>query len=533
MEFREYARVVLGRWWLILAITLVAVTVTMIFSYNQTPIYQASSTYVTRLNTNSISSDSYIFGIDTLMGRQRIFVTYCDVMASQTVLLRAFELMNIEPGLYDPDLYSIECVVLPESNVLQLTVDGPVQALIRNLNESIGLAAIERINALYAPFPIETLDPVALDDAPVSPNYNFNLILSAVFGVVISVTLALLLEQLRDPLSDIEGLSIRDVRFNVYNARYFHDRLGQEIERSRIRARPLSLAVMDIRPTEDFALLPQTAQEALLRTAANIVHDNLRQGDLIAHLRGTRFQVVLPETPGDEAVEIAQNLSQLVRQNYVEAGLYRTNFSLSTGIVESSGGMLTISEMLGQAEKALERADGTGTSRIELIRTTPRPFVLGESAEPQREAEDLRAFSDTRNSFSADEEAVPSQRVYEGETAYANAVERAQAGTQTMLDADEDYDPRLRRDSLFVSDRSYNMPSEHNDDEPVEYRTNLSELFGKPAAGEDEGNASMEEDDTAVGPADDLASGDDEEDTAVQRVNGLPPADDDDEKLKD
>lgn len=379
MEIREYLRIFLKNWWLIVAITLLSMTITMIVSYAQTPIYQSTATYVTRLNldvNDEGSTSTAIFGLDTLLSRQRIFVTYCDILTSSTVRQRAYQLVNIDPIAYELADYNVTCVVRPESNVLQVSAQGSIPAIVESLNHAVGLAGMERINQLYSIFPVSPLDEVMLEPNPVSPNYAFNLALSVTLGLAVSVTLTLLLEYLVNPLRDIEAMSIRDVRFNLYNTRYFMERLTQEIERSRLRARPLTLAHLRIVTNEDFDLLPDLVQESLLRAATVIIQNQLRQGDMLAHYRGTVFELLLPETPGDEALEMVSKIHKAITEHYLEAGLYRTNFSMNSGLVESSGGMLEAEEMLDESSKALRKANASGTNNIELTRTTPRPFVF-------------------------------------------------------------------------------------------------------------------------------------------------------------
>lgn len=380
MELREYIRIIFKNWWLILAITLISITLTLLLTYSQTPVFQATSTYVTRLTLDEENADNAIFGLDTLLTQQRIFVTYCDVLSSQAVRVRAIELMGANPASLPPSQYEVVCNVLPESNVLQLNVNGPSIPVIERMNQAIGLAGMERINALYSIFPIEPLDPVEVEPEPISPNYPFNAVLSVALGLTISITLALLLEQLRNPLEEIQARSIYDVEFNLYNTRYFRDRMGQEIERARIHARPLTLALVRLVPNEDFDMLPEHAQLSLLRVGANILEDNLRRGDIIAHYKDSMFEILLPETSGDTAIELITELHNLIRRNYIESGIYKTNFSVNSGLVESSGGMLDVPQMMEEANKALQKADNKGKNIIELTRTTPRPFVFEHEA---------------------------------------------------------------------------------------------------------------------------------------------------------
>jgi diguanylate cyclase (GGDEF)-like protein len=377
MELREYAGIFLRYWWLIIAIPLFALTATLISSYAETPIYESNSTYVTRLNTGQAPDDA-VYSLDILMGRERLFVTYCDVMSSKIVFDRAAQLAGVgaaDPSILEP--YRISCNPLPTSNVLLLTVKGPAPTLVARLNQAIGLAGMEMVNNLYNIFPIQPLDPVALNPDPISPNHTFNAVLGLSLGVIVALTTALLLYYLRSPQENIEALSIRDVRFNLYNKRYFQNRMREEIDRSRAHSRPISVASLRLIPNEDFDLMPEPAQENLVRRAAIFIEDYLRQSDIMTHVSDYTFQVLLPDTPGDEAYNLLTELHMALRAHAVGSGDLRTNFVANSGLVENSGGTLSSGDLTSKAAQALIQADQLGENHVEYVRTTPRPFISG------------------------------------------------------------------------------------------------------------------------------------------------------------
>lgn len=393
MELRDYIRVLIKSWWIIVPITLIALTGTLFFSYAETPIYEAVSTYVTRLDATLNTNDVVLFGLDVMGGRQNFFVTYCQVMTSQTVFQEALQLSNIDPLSLDPDLYTVTCNVLPDTNVLMLIVHGSSPAVVARLNEAVGMAGIREANGLYRTFQLQPLDPVRLAENPVSPNHPRNALLGAVLGLAIGVTAALLLEQWRAPRERLEQLSIRDAKFGVYNQRYFQRRFSEEINRSRARNRPLSVALLRLAPDEDFSLLPTSVQDVLLRAAAQRMEDGMRQGDIVAHMGRNTFAILLAETPGDEARAILAELHKNVRAHTFEADVYTANFSVNTGLVESSGGALGMQTMLEQAAEALRVAEQSGDNTIQLVRASPRPFVMGEQSNGNYRGAEAQAVS--------------------------------------------------------------------------------------------------------------------------------------------
>lgn len=390
MELREYLRILTKRIWLILPVTFIALVTSLWFSYQQTPIYEASSTYVAKLGSSLTDNtdDSYtlIYGLDTLAGRQRIFVTYCEVMTSRTVREEAYALMNVDPEAANLDSYEVLCSNLVETNVLSIAVQGPSREVVLRLNSAIGTVGANRANVLYSSFPLEALDAPELDEEPVSPQTTRNGVLGGMLGLVIGVTAALLIEYLRSPLERMEAASIRNLQVGTYNERYFRQRFQQELNRPYAKLRPMSLALLHLTPNEEFELLPESVQNSLLRSAALTIQDTLQsRTDIIGYLNQWTFGILLTETSGEEARAILLQLHNQLRAKPYEVSGYVATFSANTGIMSGSGDAMEYHDVLQVASKALNAAEAAGDNTIRLITTTPKPFVLGQSSDSDQD----------------------------------------------------------------------------------------------------------------------------------------------------
>ncbi len=382
MELRHYLQILIKRWWLIVPLTLISLTLAMFWSYSRPLVYQSTATYVTRFGEGLTSVGDILYALDTFTGRQRLFVTYCKVMKSRTVVDRAMQIGNIDPPLIDWDLYSVACNVLPEANVIMVIVRGPNASLVGRLAEAIGVAGTARAGQLYSFVGLEELDAPEVEEAP--GNRSQQGILGGMIGFVMGVGLAFMLEYLRSPTERIEMASIRHPKLGVYNERYFQQRLAEEINRARSRNRPLSMALLRLIPTEDFSLLPDTVEDVLLRAAALRMQDKIRAGDIIAYLGRYTFAILLPETPGHEAERIVENLHQDIRTHTFNVDAYIANFMVNSGVVESSGGSLDLQAMLTKANEALQIARQAGENNVHLIRTSAQPFALdAQISEPE------------------------------------------------------------------------------------------------------------------------------------------------------
>lgn len=382
MELRQYVEILLKRWWIIVPLTLLSITGALLVSYTRPPVYQATSTYISRIRDLTDTSN-LIYATDTIQ-RENVFVTYCQVMTSDVVRRKAYELIGIDPATFeDANKYQVICNVLPSANVLLVIVQGPSPKVVTNLNAAVGIAGMLRSDNLFAYSGLDPLDPPKTEEVAISANRSQFGVLGGILGLVVGIALAFVIEYSRSPLERMEMQSIRNPKLGVYNERYFRQRLAEEINRARIRHRPISVAFLRLIPSEDFGLMPDSAQDMLLRSIALWMQDTIREGDIIASVGPYTFGILLPETPGDEAQEVITHLHNDIRSQTFGAADYVTNFSANTGLVESSGGTLDLKTMLTRAAEALSTAEQNGENSIQLLRTSPRPFDLSvEREEP-------------------------------------------------------------------------------------------------------------------------------------------------------
>jgi capsular polysaccharide biosynthesis protein len=406
MELREYLRIVLKNWWLILPMMMLAATATLFFSYRQKPVYEATSSFVTTLENKGGDVDSTIYALDTLTGRERIPVTYCSIMTSGAVREEAFRLMAIDPTQVDMTKYTVTCANLPQTNVLFLAVQGYSPNLVMRFAEAIGEAGMARANALYGFFPLRPLDAPFMEPKPISPKIPQNAVLGTAFGLVAGIMGAFMLEYLRSPMEKLEGAAIRNMQLGIYNERYFRERFEQEARRAQFRHRPMTVAMISIEPTEAFELLNEPIQVKLLRSLVLNIEDAISQGDLLAYLRPRTLVALLPETTGDEAQANFESLYEKIRTQIYSADGFAATFYIRVGIISGNDGA-GYKATLERAQDALENAQEKGRA-VYLVRSEPRPFLLGDEEEARAESYDkLRTSELLALGLSADSISVP------------------------------------------------------------------------------------------------------------------------------
>ena len=181
--------------------------------------------------------------------------------------------------------------------------------------------------------------------------------------------------ELRTRNSELEGLLTRtehlamtDALTGVFNRRRFTDVLAREWATARRYEHPVSLLLIDI---DRFKVLNDTgghaAGDETLRKLAQIVAGCIREVDVCARYGGDEFVVLLPHTPRERAMVVADRMrDQLARAAATWAGPAKAT-TLSIGIASSAD--LTLrspDDLVEAADRALYEAKRLGRDRAVL-----------------------------------------------------------------------------------------------------------------------------------------------------------------------
>jgi diguanylate cyclase len=161
-------------------------------------------------------------------------------------------------------------------------------------------------------------------------------------------------------------LSRRDEVTNLYNQRYFMERLDEEFRRALRYGSPLSLLIADL---DDFKAFNDSrghlVGNELLRQVANIIRQGVRDIDLAARYGGDEFVVLLPQTEGEQAARLAERLRAWVAR--------LDEVRVSVGVASLSAGMTGPLELLTEADRAMYEAKARGKNQTVPAATTWQP----------------------------------------------------------------------------------------------------------------------------------------------------------------
>ncbi len=158
-------------------------------------------------------------------------------------------------------------------------------------------------------------------------------------------------------LAYLDGLT------GIFNRRYFEMRIGEEIERARRYESNLSVVMMDIdhfkRLNDEFGHL---LGDEVLRQISRLFQQHLRKSDIICRYGGEEFALLLPQTTGEDAMDVAEKLRKTI-EAYPFPGVPRP-VSISAGMAAYPEFGKTRDEIVASADAALYHAKQNGRNRI-------------------------------------------------------------------------------------------------------------------------------------------------------------------------
>lgn len=196
MDYRNYLKILIGKWWLILLSVVVTLGVASYLTFSQKPVYQTSVTYIVRPNVADEDARELLSGLDVLSRREEIASTYAEVAISRLIKNSSAELLELSSE-EKADL-SVSSRLLAGTNVLEITVTGTNPSLMRDFANTVGDETVNYVQELYETYQLAHLDSADIPTTPIRPSRVVNLGLGFIFGLILGVGLAFLADYLQD-----------------------------------------------------------------------------------------------------------------------------------------------------------------------------------------------------------------------------------------------------------------------------------------------------------------------------------------------
>lgn len=174
-------------------------------------------------------------------------------------------------------------------------------------------------------------------------------------------------ERLRDSVQSSMEMAVMDQLTGLHNRRFMDNRLSVMFDESALRARSLSLLVLDI---DHFKSVNDSwghdAGDEVLREFADRVRACTRGIDLVARMGGEEIVVVLPDTGRDAAYRVAERIRERVESSpfAVQSNTRDIKVTVSVGVSNRRAGDASSAAMMKRADDALYRAKAGGRNRV-------------------------------------------------------------------------------------------------------------------------------------------------------------------------
>lgn len=169
-------------------------------------------------------------------------------------------------------------------------------------------------------------------------------------------------EKLRGQNEELERLSTVDALTGLHNRRFLTQRLSDELLRSYREKCSFTVLMADV---DEFKKYNDTyghpAGDEVLRKVANILLGSTRAVDCTARYGGEEFAVLLTDTVGDGALEVAER----IRARVAAEKFPGRNITISIGMAEFPVHGHSAEAVISRADEALYAAKRAGRNRIE------------------------------------------------------------------------------------------------------------------------------------------------------------------------
>ena len=195
-----------------------------------------------------------------------------------------------------------------------------------------------------------------------------------------SGSMASLLGEAKKRIARAEFEATTDGLTGVFNHRYLHEYLADEISRAMIHQSQFAVLFIDIDLFIAFNdVWGHSSGDAALRAVAHIIEGQIRRGDIVARYGGEEFVAVLSDTDLEGGLHVAERVRQKVGQSPLVVGTAPITVSIGVSVFPSHA--VSRTELIQTADSAMYAAKRFGRNRVQAYFAAPLLFHQSETLE--------------------------------------------------------------------------------------------------------------------------------------------------------
>lgn len=175
------------------------------------------------------------------------------------------------------------------------------------------------------------------------------------------------IDLLKSEMAHYRSEALKDPLTQIANRRGFGKKLSDAIANANMSSRPLCVIIADIDHFKDVNdAHGHLVGDNLLRMVAATIKDSIKGKDLVARVGGEEFAIMLPDTPFEGALTLAESM----RVTFEHLDLKKKNTGESLGTITLSFGITryrtgeTAEDFLRRADEALYQSKNDGRNKV-------------------------------------------------------------------------------------------------------------------------------------------------------------------------
>ncbi len=175
-------------------------------------------------------------------------------------------------------------------------------------------------------------------------------------------------------IKELDQMTTKDPLTGLYNRRFMHKCLLDEIVRAARYNHPFLLILADI---DGFKKINDVHGrkygDFVLTRTARLLEDNLRLTDATSRYEGGKFLLLLPETRKNQAIRVAERILESIRYHDFSRDGNKAQVTISMGAAEFPLEARDVTSLMGLAGQRLicAKQAGCGCSNFEEYEATP------------------------------------------------------------------------------------------------------------------------------------------------------------------
>jgi diguanylate cyclase (GGDEF)-like protein len=169
--------------------------------------------------------------------------------------------------------------------------------------------------------------------------------------------------------AEVEEQARRDSLTGVYNHGFFLRRLEEQVARSRITRQPVSLIMLDVDHFKSYNdTYGHVMGDQVLRLITRTIGIHIRADDMVGRWGGEEFGIVLPESPADQAKQIAERIRRTLASLSLESdtGVSIPPPTVSQGIATFPDDVADARQLVDMADRVLYEAKELGRDQVRM-----------------------------------------------------------------------------------------------------------------------------------------------------------------------